>query len=285
MTTILGFAAKAGGGKTTAINFILGTSMVSLGIVKGAFKITSKGELWLSDIFGDPQHEGVFDYTRQTESMKKFKADFLDQYIKVYSFADTLKEFVINVLGVPYENVYGSYEQKVNVKHEHIRWENMPGVITEQQLGYLNLSIKVDGLEKVTQMVNQLGLVYHESGPMSAREVLQHFGTDICRRMYGDCWVLATRNKIKKEQPEIALVGDVRFRNEVEGLQEDGGFVTKFTRAMNAGDSHKSEIELDNYDKINFVLDNKNMSITEQNEAVYSLLANLGLVDVKVPNA
>jgi len=265
MTTILAFAAKAGGGKTTALNFILGTSMVSLGIVKGTFHLTEKGELWVSDILGNVEHEGIFDYTRQSDAMRKFKADFLDPYIKVYSFADPLKEFVINVLGVPYENVYGSYDQKVNVRHEHIRWENMPGITTN--------------LEHTGNDLLEYGIQYHESGPMSSRELLQHFGTDICRKMYGDCWVLATRNKIKKEQPVIALIGDVRFRNEVEGLQSDGGIVVKLTRAMNAGDTHASEVELDNYENFDVILDNKDMSITEQNNAVYTVLVKLGLID------
>ncbi len=281
MTTILGFAAKAGGGKTTAINFILGTSMVSLGIVKGTFKITPKGELWISDILGNVEFAGIFDYSRKTQAMTQFKKDYLDKYIKIYSFADPLKEFVVNVLGIPYENVYGSYDQKVNVRHEHIRWANMPGIITNELLWDSLCENFKDAEPNAEALIEHgLGLKWHEDGPMSAREVLQHFGTDICRRMYGDCWVNATIQKIKTESTEIALLPDVRFRNEVEGIQSiEDGIVIKLTRAMNAGDTHTSETELDNYENFNFVLDNSAMSITDQNQAVYSLLVNLGLVN------
>ena len=94
---------------------------------------------------------------------------------------------------------------------------------------------------------------------MTARELLQYFGTDIMRTMHENVWVNQTINTISQEQTELAIIADVRFPNEVEAIKEAGGKVVRLTRGRKK-DSHPSELALDkeNYDWSNFdlVVDN-----------------------------
>ena len=48
-----------------------------------------------------------------------------------------------------------------------------------------------------------------KEGPMTAREFMQFFGTDVCRKMFEPVWAKACINKIKREQSELAIIADV----------------------------------------------------------------------------
>lgn len=288
MTTIIGFAGKKQSGKNTSCNFIIGHTMVSLGIVRGVFKVNNKGQLWISDLFGDNTYEGVFDVTRNSDAVRKFLAEHLDSYVKLYSFADVLKQDVcMKVLGLTYEQCYGTDAQKMSPTH--LRWENMPGVVTQSLWslteGYMEQKHEVEQLEgRLGKYYEKLhGVVFHEPGVMTARDVMQFVGTEIFRKMYEQVWVDATVRRIQNDKPCLALVADVRFPNEVYGLQKAEGLVVRLTRNSDAPDTHESETALNpdrfDWNSFNLVLDNSKMSIEEQNQAVYSLLVSIGLID------
>ncbi len=63
----------------------------------------------------------------------------------------------------------------------------------------------------------------------SARWFLQRLGTEGCRDVLGaNVWVSACLDKIKRDHPHLAVIEDVRFRNEVDAIRgsESGrGFV------------------------------------------------------------
>lgn len=282
MTTIIGFAGKKQSGKNTSCNFIVGHCLTSLGIVRGTYQITEKGQLWISDLFGDTNYEGVFDISRNNEAMRNFLKDHLDSYVKLYSFADVLKQDVcMKVLGLSYEQCYGTDEDKNS--ETHLRWEDMPGVVTPQQASQILTDISGHGEnpEDIKTWFPQL--IIHEPGLMTAREVMQFVGTEIFRKMYSHVWVDATIRKIQSEAPAIALISDVRFPNEVTGLQRAGGYVVRFTRNGDSPDKHPSETSLDpdvfDWNTFNLVIDNAKMSIKDQGEATYSLLHSLGLIE------
>jgi len=257
---IICLSGKKQSGKNTAINFIIGLHMTAIGLIKDNFSITPKGELWISDINGDKEFEGIFDVFRGTPAMEIFLADNLDQYIKVYSFADLLKtEVCMKVLGLSYEQCYGTNEQKNSLTN--LKWENMPGVISNKHLW--------DDIGH-TSLIDTM--VYHEPGPMTAREILQYVGSNIFRKMYKNVWVDGTIRRIKDEGSSTALICDCRFPNEVVGTQEAGGKVIRLTRNPNPEDDHISETALDNYIGFDAIIDNKDMSIPEQNDAVYHKL-------------
>jgi hypothetical protein len=124
---------------------------------------------------------------------------------------------------------------------------------------------------------NELVDCYWEGKQLSAREVMQVVGTDIFRKMKQDVWAGATIIKIQKEKPDLAIIADCRFPNEVESIKRAGGIVIKLTRNP-YNSNHTSETALDeiNYPVSNFdlVVYNDNLKIHEQNEVVLQFLKN-----------
>ena len=124
---------------------------------------------------------------------------------------------------------------------------------------------------------NTLTDISWEGSRLTAREVMQFVGTDLFRKMKNDVWASATINKIKNEQPKLAIIADCRFPNEVEAIKNAGGLVIKLNRNPFNSD-HASETALDesNYAIQNFdlVIYNDNVTIAQQNEIVLNFLKN-----------
>jgi len=290
MTKILGISGKKQSGKDTAANYILGSVMKKLNYVR-EFKITPQGKLY---VWWHNCTEGIVDYDSNSTYMSGFKEEYLDKHIKLYSFADCLKkEICIKMLGLTYEQCYGTDEQKNSLTH--LKWEDMPGIITKETLyqesGNMlcDWSLSDEDFQedskhewrniKVTQeMLSRINLQYRAAGFMTAREVLQFVGTEIMRKMYGNAHVNATMNQIKQDAPKYAIIRDTRFINEVEGVSAHG-ITCRLLRDINKGkDQHESETALDNYplDNYNLVIDNTDMTIQEQNAKVYEFLKTQG---------
>lgn len=269
MTKILGISGKKGSGKNTLSNWLHCLELVNLGIVSYA-KLDNLGRIVVpSDVDGQIV-DGILDLSQPIVQ------NFLDevgvsQVIKQYSFADPLKQFCIKVLGLSWESCYGTDEQKN--QPTHLNWEEMPGVITEFSANHLRVSNSTN-VELMTNKARAINCIYHQSGPMSGREILQWFGSDICRQIFGKCWINATLNQIKEDNSALAIITDIRFPNEVEGVQEVDGLVVRLTRMITTEDMHMSETKLDNYQKFDYILDNSTMSIKEQNAAVTKLVVD-----------
>ena len=117
----------------------------------------------------------------------------------------------------------------------------------------------------------------HAKGKMTAREVLQYVGTDIFRKMNHNVWINSFFSKVKSDNSEVALVSDVRFTNEIQQIQENGGYVLGLTRDIyKGGDSHSSESELDEaLSMCDTIIDNSNLTLAQQNEKIYRSLEHL----------
>lgn len=281
---LLGFSGRKQSGKNTCANFILGLELVRAGVVANGFNINSDGQLEVADIFGDTNHAGVFDISRNTQEMKNFLSEHVYPFIKLYSFADILKsEVCIKILGLTYEQCYGSDKDKNSLTK--LKWEDMPGVtvsetptdvVDKEVAGRLGLYY-----EKVLS-----GVVYHKPGFMTAREVLQFVGTEIFRKMYRDVWAEATIRRISEDNPIIAIITDVRFPNEVNITQKYGGKVIRLDRLVYPYDKHESEIILDreNFDwkLFDYVCENHSMNIGQQNEDIYKKLQSWGWYDSEI---
>ena len=122
---------------------------------------------------------------------------------------------------------------------------------------------------------NELVDCYWNNKQLSAREVLQIVGTDMFRAMQHNVWANTTIRKIQTENPELAIIADCRFPNEVEAIKKAGGAIIKLQRNI-YGSDHASEVALDrkNYDYSNFdlVVENDSMNIQEQNYCINDFL-------------
>lgn len=82
------------------------------------------------------------------------------------------------------------------------------------------------------------------------RSLLQWWGTDYRRAKDDSYWVKRLRKTLDAQNPEVALVTDVRFPNEVEAIHEWGGILVKCER-IGAPDvevnEHISEAALDGF--------------------------------------
>lgn len=176
-----------------------------------------------------------------------------NKYIaKIYNFADPLKQDIcINILGLTHDQCYGDDNAKNSLTM--IKWADIPGYD-------ISWTKSKD---------------YDSSGFMTARQVMQHIGTNIFRQIKGDVWSQATINKIKHESPKLGVIADCRFPNEVDAIKNAGGLVIKLMRNPYES-THESEIALDlkNYDHNNFdlVVHNENLSIEDQNYIIYKFL-------------
>jgi len=117
---------------------------------------------------------------------------------------------------------------------------------------------------------------------MTARQVLQEVGTGIFRRMWGDIWAQACIREIKAWGGDVAFIDDIRFPNEVDAVQGDGGVVVRFTMDIFKGqDQHESECALDpnkfDWAKFAIVAFNDGMTMERQNQLVLEKLVNHGL--------
>jgi len=247
MTQIIGFAGKKQSGKNTACNFVLATKIAELGISKSS-RLSTNGEIEITDIFNEtiPGKEW-FPFRDPYVDVANLFENELGKFIKMYSFAEKLKQMSIDVLGLQENQVFGTDKEK-NMP-THLKWEDMPGEAAKLK----------------------------SPGSMTGREVLQYLGTDIFRSMYKNVWVNACLRQIQNDAPEIALVSDVRFDNEIQAIQAQKGFVIGLTRSpYKKSDQHASETQIDKcLELCNVVIDNGRLSIPEQNKEIYLTIKHL----------
>ena len=201
---------------------------------------------FLKLLFYDPNiREKYYKY-----GLTKCDIYLLEKDVKCFSFADSLKQLCMNVLGLTYQQCNGTNEDKNSLTN--FKWENLP---TE-------IRIKDD---------------VKKEGFMTAREILQVVGTDIFRNYFDtETWIKSTMRAIEKDDCSIALISDVRFPEEVDIIDENDGYIFQLTRNVCKTDVHISEKALEGYDfkkkeDHHFFIDNKDMSIEEKNKAVLSV--------------
>lgn len=185
--------------------------------------------------------------------------------VKVYSFADELKNFLINGMGLKREQVWGTDADKNSLTE--YEWEDVPQFIRWDFNGRWYKLNNGDERFITTQQVpafekaSDVETAYWEliqkgdntptlkTGKMSARELMQVFGTDVMRRMFSDrIWVNACLRAIERDNPTIALIPDMRFPSEFAPLYEKGTHIIRLMRDVSKGDQHPSETALDNWD-------------------------------------
>lgn len=210
----------------------------------------------------------------------------------VCSFADTLKQFCIDILGLSIQQCYGSDDDKntlTTYKWEHIeeflRWKfgsHQMYCVKDGNIDYFNK--RTVDVTRDVYYTNDYGegggTTGYKTGYMTGREVMQLFGTDLIRDNFGNVWAKSTIRRIKNSGKFLCLISDNRFPDEANCvLDESYGHVIRLTRSISDNaDEHDSERSLDAFDwnRNNcYVINNKDMTIEEQNIEVESVLISI----------
>jgi hypothetical protein len=65
---------------------------------------------------------------------------------------------------------------------------------------------------------------------LTPRWVLQHWGTEVCRRgFHDDIWIASLENKLRNSQDNV-VISDCRFPNEISSIKAAGGRVVRIVR-------------------------------------------------------
>jgi hypothetical protein len=276
MTKILGFAGKKYSGKTSAANFLVGTFLANIvqtetnESIIPYFKLDDRGRLIVPTnlepkmVFNtnisqwEPSEslsEGILDVKgRQNDTT--WLVENLWPYVKVYSFADILKQIINGLLDIDDEYLNGS-------KKEHstkVRADILP--IPREKLG------------------NKAYL--KKTGYLTAREIAQYLGTDILRTINPNCFVDYTLKQIGIEAPMYAIIDDCRFENEVKGILEHGGLVYGLERNIDKQElaTHVSETLDDAFNICTRRINNNNLTMIEKNEIVMQFLTKDNFFEV-----
>jgi hypothetical protein len=242
MTKIIGFSGKKQSGKNTSANFIYSLYMINQAHCQKA-KINPQG---LIDVVKNDNMNITIDvneyYLNASNYIDQEMLDVinkLNSYIKIYSFADILKKNICMDL----------------------------------------LDLTYEQCYGPDSSKNEVTNVFWENKYLTAREVMQFVGTDLFRAMKPNIWPESTIKRIQEDAPELALITDCRFPNEVDAIHSAGGIVIRLTKDKHLSSSHISETILDknsyDWNNFDFILDNDNMSIYEQSMALYELLQNI----------
>ena len=257
---ILGISGKKQAGKNTTANIIHGAVLKEEGLIKD-WNLGVSGQLMiLTEDEKGRQGWGEFDVTRKDEAFSQYAEHNMWPYVKLYSFADHLKWICATLFNIPEECVWGTDEQK-NQLQEHLLWENMPKAINSTMM------------KKIVTAPDAKRSFDWKEGPMTAREFMQFFGTDVCRKIYEPIWVESCLSAIKKEQSELAIIADVRFPNEADAIIRAGGTLLRLTR-QTLEDNHASEKALDDY-PFEHTVNNANNSIDNLMVKVNKFYQNL----------
>lgn len=177
---------------------------------------------------------GVFDVTRKDPQFLEYAERNLWPFVKVYHFADPLKEMAVNLFGLDSQNIYGNDNQKN--ESTIMNWNSMPTNPDSR------------------------------SGNLTHREFLEYFGTNIIRRIRWDAWSDYAIKKILREDSEISIIPDVRFPDEVEAIKRAGGKVVRLTRDIfNSQSESESSLDKESFDwnNFDFIIDNKDISLLD----------------------
>lgn len=238
---ILGISGRKQSGKSTIGNFILSLYLAKLGYCEKIY-MDEDGQLLISDILGDTRHEGVFDIRKLADTYNDPRfiqaMNKLNSKVKIYNFADILKTDICI---------------------------NMLGLTYDQCYG-------------TDDNKNEMTNIVWDDKKLSARDVMQVVGTDIFRKLDTNVWVRSTINKIIRDKPDLAVITDCRFPNEVDSIKQSGGKVIRLTRNPFQSD-HLSEtvLDKDNYDWSNFdyVVENSDVSLLDQFTQIKKLLEEI----------
>ena len=255
---IIGVAGTKRSGKSSCAKFISGVIMQRSGVIN-KYDMDSNGDLIVNyekkEGHTISRGMGIFDLDRKDDVFMNYLSEVVWPHVKIYNFADSLKWILINMYGFSVESLFGGEKKD---SPSHIKWEQMVDIIPKKKL---KKNIMLDSY-------------------MSNREAMQYFG-DVLRNIDTDCFIKHCVKEIQNEQCPVAIIGDVRRKNEVDAIKALGGKVIYLTRKIDNKEQHDTETELTTIDSsyYDLIINNEGKTINEKNDMLYSGLKELGLFE------
>jgi hypothetical protein len=259
---VIVIAGKKQSGKNTLANYIAADY---INRTRSASKFSvHNGELI--------QHAGDSYWQRSIETGVAAEEQIKWSGIRSLAFATPLKQFCHTVLGLTKDQCWGSdfYKQTLT----DVKWDGLP--------------FRVRCRYSKAQVLPRW--MMPRSGFMTAREVMQVFGTDIIRDWHPNAWVDAGYRAAVGCDEVVVAITDARFENEVTAADDwsnplpsgfkrhrDPPIVLKIllTRGK-AGDGHRSETSLDSINRDLFsIVVPSTLSAIETLEYVRPVLNNV----------
>jgi hypothetical protein len=270
MTDIIVLAGAKQSGKSSSGNFLTGYTLSQIskrnpGLpIPNVFDINNDGQLLVNSSYVNSVGEevvgnGILDLSRRDYDFAEYAGQYIWPYIKIYNFADTLKDVCMHVFGLTYEQCYGSNDDKNTMTN--IPWYGILSMLPRKEKWAATRDSKT-------------------GKNMTAREFMQFFGTQICRSIYDDCWIDSCFRRIEAENPAIAVITDCRFPNEVKVCRDKGAKIIKLTLdPFGDTETHDSETLLKDMpdSEFDWVLDNSKMTIIEKNQAILDKCYDWGI--------
>lgn len=98
---------------------------------------------------------------------------------------------------------------------------------------------------KFKESFTSLPLSNKEGEPMTNREFLQYFGTEVGRSIDKNLWIKALMYSYGRDKESHWIIPDVRFPNEADAIRNAGGVLWKIEREGSGAGNHISEKLID----------------------------------------
>ena len=98
---------------------------------------------------------------------------------------------------------------------------------------------------KFKESFTSLPLSNKEGEPMTNREFLQYFGTEVGRSIDKNLWIKALMYSYGRDKESHWIIPDVRFPNEADAIRNAGGVLWKIERDGSGAGNHISEKLID----------------------------------------
>ena len=161
---------------------------------------------------------------------KIFNPYFQKGKYHITSFAHPLKRTLSALLNIPIE----LFEDRDFKENYYIFFPTL--IITNE----LPENAETISDNKFSKMVNNKDLSFIKTSWITIRQLLQVFGTECMREIFGDkLWILLTLNNNKP-----TIISDLRFKVELNEIKEKRGKVIYIQRSSCKPGNHASEREL-----------------------------------------
>jgi len=178
------------------------------------------------------------------------------QDVKLVAFADPIKRYCHEVLGIDKVYLWGDGDKNTPTKYS---WGSLPTACRPvDDLGFRRVAYPgFSGFDPHGSLIGAC-----KSGLMTVREIMQVVGTELGRNIWGkDIWINAMYHQIEHVDSvaDSWIITDVRMINEAQAVHKWGGIMIRVDGAPRGGDGfvdhHETETKVDSLE-VDAIIDN-----------------------------